>query len=136
MLIIVSFCSVTVSHVRHFVDATVIPSKSSEKKSNPNFLIFSNNLSLSFVEIAFDSSSGVGVSKVLFTLDAFAGSPLSTESTLLFVIDVEDSERLSFNDEFNRSNFAELSSFFLLNFLEKFLIILLPLLMLLVLPLG
>lgn len=128
----------TVSQVRHFVDATVTPSKSSEKKSNPSFLIFSKILSLSFAEIALDSSSGVGVRVTLLVLVVLT-KPLSTESAVLFVIDVEDSAAgyvlVSFKGEFNRSNLVELSSFFLLNFREIFLIILLPLLMLLVLPL-
>lgn len=40
MSIIVSFCSVSVSQLRHFVVDTVTPSKSSEKKSESSFGIF------------------------------------------------------------------------------------------------
>lgn len=57
--IIVSFCSVTVSQLRHFVDDTVTPSKSSVKKSRPSSLIRSSNFARSLAAAVVSSSTVV-----------------------------------------------------------------------------
>lgn len=76
MSIMISFCSVTVSHDRHRVLDTVTPSKSSQKKFNPNVRIRSS--SRSSAAVAPCPPVVVSCGKLALSLPASASAHLLT----------------------------------------------------------
>lgn len=106
---IVSFCSVVVSQLRHSVDANVVPSKSSLKKSMPSSRILSSTDSADVGDVSLPVAP--------FTIGC-ALALATTVDTALLVLAVSELFRNSFDGESTRT-FLLLSSFrFLLNQLE------------------